>query len=50
MPADSEMLGLVIVIYGTLLAVFAWIVHMIRSAPHPHFRASTRLEKNGARR
>lgn len=50
MPADRELLGLAIVIYGTILGLFAWILHMIRSAPHPHLHAPTHARKNVVKR
>jgi hypothetical protein len=50
MPSDRELMALAIVIYGTLLGLFAWIVHMMRTTPHPHLHASTRARKNGGRR
>jgi hypothetical protein len=33
MPNDSGVVTFAIVIYATVLALFAWIVHMIRKKP-----------------
>jgi len=50
MSGDREMLGLVIVIYGTLLALLAWIFHMVRSTPHPHLHAKAHPRETAAKR
>ncbi len=48
--STRELVGLTIVIYATLLGLFAWIVHMIRRGPHPEIHLRGRWRGTGERR
>jgi hypothetical protein len=45
-----EQIGLTIVIYATLLRLFAWIVRTIRRGPHPQIHLRGRRRRTGGRR
>lgn len=50
MPSEHEMIGLAIAIYGTLVALFARIVHMVRITPHPHLHRKPWIRTSGVHR
>jgi len=50
MNGAPHLLDLTIVIYAFLIAVFAWIVHMIRRSPHPVIPWRAHLRKTGKNR
>ena len=47
---SPDLVGLTIVVYATLAGLLAWLVHMIRRAPHPGIHLRERLQKTVRRR
>jgi hypothetical protein len=50
MPSDNSLVALLIAIYGTLIALFVWIGHMIRTTLRPDTRVRRHIHPSGAHR
>jgi hypothetical protein len=50
MSSDNGLVGLLIAVYGMLIALCAWIVHMIRTTMRPSARVRRHLLMSGAHR